>query len=847
MATGVEQQSFPFWSLPGAEVLGRLRAAPGGLSGTEAEARTRRYATRRLAPKRRTDTVALLLKQFSNPIVLLLLAATAISVFLHDTTDAVIIFIIVLLSGLLSFWQERGAAGAVEKLLSLVEAKARVLRDGAPIDIPVAAVVPGDVLLFAAGATVPADCLVLEARDLFVDEATLTGETFPVEKLVGVLPPDTPLAKRANALFMGTHVVSGAATALTIAIGRDTEFGRVSDRLQIRPPETEFERGLHRFGDLLLEVTLLMVIGIFGFNVYLHRPALDSFLFAMALAVGLTPQLLPAIISSNLAHGARRMAGRKVIVKRLNSIENFGSMNVLCTDKTGTITQGSVRLLGANDLNGEPSDRVALYALVNATFETGFASPIDAAVRDCSRMDISAWTKLDEVPYDFVRKRLSILASGPEGALMITKGALTQVLEVCTTAEDAAGGRVPVDRVRERIEAQYARYSGQGYRALGVACKRLGSGATISKESEADMSFLGFLVFSDPPKPGIETTVERLRALGVNLKVITGDSALVAATVAREVGLGTAQVLTGPELHRMSDEALLVQAGKVEVFAEVEPNQKERIIRTLRRAGHVVGYMGDGINDVSALHAADVGISVDTAVDVAKEVADIVLLEKDLDVLLEGVRDGRSTFANTLKYVQMAISANFGTMFSMAGASLLLPFLPLLPKQILLTNLLTDAPEMTIASDSVDPEMLERPRRWDIGFIRSFMVVFGLLSSVFDYLTFGALLLFLHAGTDQFRTGWFMESVISASLVVLVIRSRRPFYRSRPGTGLLWATIGVVAATLLLPLLPFAKLMGFARLPAVFFGMVAAIVVLYLVSAEAAKQFFYRARAAARA
>ena len=847
MATGVEQPSSPFWSLPGIEVLGLLRAAPGGLSGSEAEARSRGFATRRLAPKRRTDTVALLLKQFSNPIVLLLLAATAISVFLHDPTDAVIIFIIVLLSGLLSFWQEKGAAGAVEKLLSLVETKARALRDGAPLNIPVTEVVPGDVLIFAAGATVPADCLLLEGRDLFVDEATLTGETFPVEKLVGVLPPDTPLARRTNVLFMGTHVVSGTATALTVAIGKDTEFGRVSDRLQIRPPETEFERGLHRFGDLLLEVTLLLVISIFGFNVYLHRPALDSFLFAMALAVGLTPQLLPAIISINLAHGARRMAERKVIVKRLNSIENFGSMNVLCTDKTGTITRGSVDLLSANDVNGEPSDRVALYAVVNATFETGFASPIDAAVRNGSRMDISAWTKLDEVPYDFVRKRLSILASGPEGIVMITKGALGQVLDVCVTAEDAAGIQVPVDRVRERIEGQYAGYSGQGCRTLGIACKRFRSEARISSESEAEMSFLGLLVFSDPAKPGIEVTVDRLRALGVRLKVITGDNALVAATVAREIGLGTARVLSGPELHRMSDEALLAQVAHVEVFAEVEPNQKERIIRTLRRAGHVVGYMGDGINDASALHAADVGISVDTAVDVAKEAADIVLLEKDLDVLLEGVRDGRSTFANTLKYAQMATSANFGTMFSMAGASLVLPFLPLLPKQILLSNLLIDAPEMTIAGDSVDPEMLDQPRRWDIGFIRSFMVVFGLLSSVFDYLTFGALLFLLHTSADQFRTGWFIESVISSSLVVLVIRSRRPFYRSRPGTGLLWATIGVVGATLLLPLFPFAPLLGFSRLPAVFFAMLAAIVALYVASAEAAKHFFYRARVAARA
>ena len=836
----MEQQVPPFWSVPTADVLKRLETAPQGLSATEAASRMKRYAARRLALKKRTDTLTLLVSQFSSPIVLLLLGATVISIFLHDPTDAAIILAIVLASGLLGFWQEKGAAGAVEKLLSLVEVKAQVLRDGAPHDVPLTDVVPGDVVLLSAGATAPGDCLLLEARDLFVDEATLTGETFPVEKSVAVLGADTPLGKRTNTVFMATHTVSGTATALVTAIGRDTEFGRISERLKLRPPETDFERGLRRFGYLLLEVTLLLVIGIFAFNVYLHRPVLDSFLFSMALAVGLTPQLLPAIVSINLAHGARRMAERKVIVKRLASIENFGSMDVLCTDKTGTITEGVVTLQSTNDLAGKQSDRVLLYAFLNASFETGFASPIDAAIRNHGSLDISAWKKLDEVPYDFLRKRLSILAAGPEGNLMITKGALAQVLEVCTAAEDAAGVAVPMDGVREQIEAQYVQYSSNGQRTLGIACKKLGSETRIGKDSEAGMSFLGFILFADPPKPGIQATIGRLRDLGVGLKIITGDNALVAATVARAVGLGGAQVLPGHELRQMSDGALLARVGQVDVFAEVEPNQKERIILALRKAGHVVGYMGDGINDASALHAADVGLSVDSAVDVAKEVADIVLLEKDLNVLVEGVREGRATFANALKYVLMATSANFGNMFSMAGASLLLPFLPLLPKQILLTNLLTDMPETTIASDSVDAEMLARPRRWDIGFIRSFMLTFGVLSSVFDYLTFGALLYLLHASKDQFRTGWFVESVLSASLIVLVVRSRRPFFRSKPGTQLLWATLSVVAVTLAIPYLPFAHFLGLIPLPPLFLALVAVIVALYIVSGEFAKHVFYR-------
>ena len=836
----MEQQTSPFWSLPAAQVLGRLETASEGLSAAGAASRLKHYAARRLAPKKRTDALTLLLGQFSSPIVLLLLGATAISLFLHDITDAAIILAIVLASGLLGFWQERGAAGAVEKLLSLVEVKAQVLRDATPHDVPLDDVVPGDVVLLSAGTAAPGDCLLLEARDLFADEATLTGETFPAEKAVAVLPVETPLGKRTNTVFMGTHMVSGTATAVVVAIGRDTEFGAVADRLKLRPPETDFERGVRRFGYLLLEVTLLLVIAIFAFNVYLHRPVLDSFLFSMALAVGLTPQLLPAVVSINLAQGARRMADHKVIVKRLAAIENFGSMNVLCTDKTGTITEGVVTLQSATDMGGQASDGALLCAYLNASFQTGFSSPIDAAIRNHGSIDISAWKKLDEVPYDFLRKRLSILAAGPEGTVMITKGALAQVLEVCSTAEDGAGVPVPLASVREQINARFAQYSASGQRTLGLARKRLGSETRIGKNSEADMSFVGFLLFSDPPKSGIEATIGRLRELGVSLKVITGDNALVAATVARKIGLGDAQVLSGHELRQMSDGALLNRVSQVDVFAEVEPNQKERLILALRKAGHVVGYMGDGINDASALHAADVGLSVEGAVDVAKQVADIVLLEKNLDVLVEGVREGRTTFANTLKYVLMATSANFGNMFSMAGASLLLPFLPLLPKQILLTNLLTDMPEMTIASDNVDAEMLARPRRWDIGFIRSFMLTFGVLSSVFDYLTFGTLLYILRSGPEQFRTGWFVESVLSAALVVLVVRSRHSIFRSRPGKRLLLATLVVVAVALVLPFLAFAPLLGLTPLPLSFLPLLALIVAMYIVSAELAKRLFYR-------
>jgi Mg2+-importing ATPase len=819
-----------FWSTPTADLLAEIGSSSQGLAGTEAQNRLLRYGPNTLRARRRTDTFTLLLRQFKSPIILILVIAAVIALILKDRVDAGIILGIVVVSGLLGFWQEHGATNAVEKLLAIVQVKATVLRDGQSVDIAVEEIVPGDVVLLNAGDIVPGDCLLLESNGLFADEATLTGETYPVEKQPGTLPADTPLAKRANSLFMGTHVVSGTAAAVVVHTAKDTEFGRVSERLRLRAAETEFEHGVRRFGYFLAEVTMVLVLVIFGINVYLHRPVLDSFLFSMALAVGLTPQLLPAIISVNLARGAKRMAEAKVIVKRLAAIENIGSMNVLCSDKTGTLTEGEVRLYAALDVNGAESDRVLLLAYLNAFFETGFQNPIDVAIKSYRELDVSGYQKLGEVPYDFLRKRLSILIEKDEARFMVTKGTLTNVLEVCTD----------LGAVRSDIQRQYAALSSEGYRVLGIAYRDLGPASDISRDDEKDMTFLGFLVFFDAPKLGIVDTLKGLKNLGVSVKMITGDNPLVAASVGKQVGLSGSAILTAKDLHELSDEALRARVNAVDIFAEIEPNQKERIILALRKAGNVVGYLGDGINDASALHAADVGLSVNTAADVAKEAADFVLLEKDLAVLARGVREGRRTFSNTLKYVFMATSANFGNMFSMAGASLFLSFLPLLPKQVLLTNLMTDFPEMTIASDNVDPEMVAVPRRWDIRFIRRFMLVFGLLSSVFDYATFGVLLLILRAGSAEFRTGWFTESVISAALVVLVIRTRRPVFRSVPSWRLLTATVLVVAAVIVIPFTPLGSPLGFTRIPPLIYAGIGGIVVLYVLAAEVAKSLFYR-------
>ncbi len=834
------QSNVEFWSVPVPEMLQRLQTTCEGLNSSESSERLKKYGANLLKPKKSSNTLKILLSQFKSPIILILLFAAGLSFFLGDTTDTVIIITIILISRLLGFWQEKGAADAFEKLLSSVEVKSTVLRDGEGKEIPVEQIVPGDVIIFGAGDIVPADCLILESKGLFVNESTLTGETYPVEKSTKTLKAETPLAKRENSLWMGTSVESGKGKALAVATGKKTEFGKISEELRTSAPETEFERGVAKFGHFLMEVTMLMVIAIFAINVYLQRPILDSFLFSLALAVGLTPQLLPAIISVNLSHGAREMAENKVIVKRLASIENLGSMDLLCSDKTGTLTEGELQLHSIRDVKGDQSEKILFYASLNAYYQKGFKNPIDRAILAHNKLDVGDYKSLDEAPYDFIRKRLSVLVSKNGNSLMITKGALSNILEICTLAEVEPGKIVEISEVKEKIEQQYKEFSEKEFRTLGVAYRDMDKQTKIEKDQEKGMIFLGFLLFFDPLKPDIAKTIENMEQLGISLKIITGDNRLVAASIGKEVGFKASRILTGSEIYQMTSEALIGKVNDIDIFAEVEPNQKERIILALKKRGNVVGYLGDGINDASALHAADVGISVDSAADVAKEAAQIVLMEKSLDALVEGVKGGRKTFANTLKYVFMATSANFGNMFSMAGASLFLPFLPLLPTQILLTNLLTDFPEMTIATDTVDKELIEEPHRWDINFIRKFMMVFGFTSSVFDYLTFGTLLLLLPGMIEQFRTGWFIESVVSASMIVLVIRSRKPFFKSRPGKYLLVATILIVVLTLCFPLTPFAAPFGFKPLPLQVILILGAIIVLYIITAEAIKRIFYK-------
>jgi len=699
--------------------------------------------------------------------------------------------------------------------------------------------VPGDITVLSAGDVVPGDCRLLESKDLFVDEATMTGETFPVEKECGDISADTALARRTNSVFMGTHIVSGHGVALVVQTGPATLFGKLEERLRQTVPLTEFERGVRRFGYLLSEVTMSFVLVIFALNAYLGRPILDSFLFALALAVGIVPQLLPTIISINLAQGAKRMAKSKVIVKQLESIENFGSMSILCSDKTGTITEGKIHLQAAVDVNGQDSNDVLLYAYLNARYQSAYNNPIDDGIIASVNMDVGEYTKLDEIPYDFVRKRLSILVSKGDSRLVVTKGALINILSICSRVRAPPGKVVDIGSYTDAINTQYAKFSDQGYRTLGVCYRELKEVDRITKDDEKDMVFSGLLVLTDPPKKGIANTLAQLRQLGVSLKVITGDNRLVAANIGRQIGIENPQVVSGPELHQISDRALVRKALETDIFAEVEPNQKERIILALRKSSRTVGYMGDGINDVAAIHAADVGISVEGAADVAKDAAQIVLLEKNLDVLVDGIKAGRRTFANTMKYIFMTTSANFGNITSMAVASLILPFLPLWPKQILALNLLTDLPATTIGTDRVDAELVTKPRRWNLGFLTKFMVVFGLQSSAMDMVTFAILLLVLKSTPDQFRNTWFLVSALTELITILIVRTRKTFIRSRPSGYMVGATMIVLLVTLWLPYSPFAGLLDLLPLNVFYLQAVTVIILLYAAGLELTKHVFY--------
>ncbi|MBU1057753.1 MAG: magnesium-translocating P-type ATPase [Proteobacteria bacterium] len=835
-----------YWNRPINEVIEGLGSYRDGLDTATATERLQRYGRNTLVTDRgRHRALRLFLDRFRSPLVLILIFAAVVALIVHDWLDALIVLAIVLISAVLSFVQEYRATNAVEQLRQRVSVKTTVRRDGERRLIHSEEVVPGDIVELTAGSLIPADGILLAAKDFYVSQALLTGETFPVEKRPGLAAESASLVERHHCVFMGTSVRSGMAMALIVHTGKNSNFGQIANTLALRPPETEFERGLRHFGALLVRVMVVIVLAVLAINIALQHPTIETVLFAMALAVGLSPELLPAILTITLVRGAKNMAKHGVIVKRLNAIENLGSMDVLCTDKTGTLTKGVVQLDTTLDVTGQPCDPVLHYAYLNSLLQTGLANPLDEAIVAAgaqASIDVSAYHKLDEVPYDFVRKRLSIVVGqkGKTSAQMITKGALQNVLDACDRVQLGTAIE-PLDEARfQAILSQFAIWSEQGYRVLGVAQKAVPASDVYTRHDEQGLVFTGFLLFFDPPEEGVRQTLNKLHQLGVQLKIITGDNQFVARHVAEAVGIEVKRIITGAELATMKDEALWYLASHVNLFAEVHPNQKERIISALQKSGHVVGYLGDGINDAPALHAADVGISVDQAVDVAKEAADFVLLEHDFEVLCQDIDEGRHTFANTLKYVFITTSANFGNMISMAVASLFLPFLPLLAKQILLNNFMSDIPAMGISGDNVDRDWQSTPHRWDIKLIRNFMITFGLLSTMFDLLTFGVLLSFAGEAAEVFRTGWFVESLLTELLILFVFRTYQPFYHSTPGRFLIWSTVGLVLLTLMLPYLPIGAVFGFVPLPAPVIAAILVITALYIGVSEFTKHAFFR-------
>jgi Mg2+-importing ATPase len=839
--------------MPAEKLLQVLKTSESGLSPQEVKTRLETYGPNEFAKKKKRSGASAFLFRLTSPLVLILLFASFVSLYLGDVPDFSIIFTIILISVALDTYQESKASRAAELLKKKVTTTATVIRNGTKQEVDLSEIVPGDMISVIAGDIIPADARILKAKDLFIDQSALTGESFPIEK------EDKPLQVKKGAaltdwdnfLFMGTSVISGTGTAAVANTGSSTEYGKIAKRLVAKEPETEFESGIRRFGFLMMEFTLVLVVFVFFMNSLFGRGILKSLLFAVALAVGLTPELLPMIITINLSKGALEMSNKGVIVKRLSSIQNFGSMDVLCTDKTGTLTKNEISLVLHVDVDSNDSDKVLTYSYLNSFYETGLKSPLDDAVLRFKRLDIRDYAKIDEIPFDFTRKRVSIVVERKGEQTLLTKGAPEEVVKVCTKCESKGQVVNLTESLHDKIEQSYKHMSSQGFRVLGVSYKKFKEKMNVCKVGdECDMVFLGLIAFMDPPKETAAKTLKDLKKAGIELKILTGDNELVTKKVCQDIGFEITGIVMGDEIYDMRDDALARVVEQANIFARVTPSQKDRIMNALRSHGHVVGFLGDGINDAPSIKTADVGISVNNAVDVAKESADIILLHKSLQVLNQGVLEGRKTFGNTIKYIRMGTSSNFGNMFSVAGASIILPtffgvqFLPMEPTQILLNNLLYDLSETTIPTDRVDKEYIATPKRLDVAMVRKFMIFFGPLSSIFDFLTFFIMLFVFNAWKNAplFQTAWFVESFFTQTLVIFVIRTRKvPFFRSRPSLFLTLSSLLTIGVALVLPWIPqVGGLFGFIPLPLIFFVYLAVLTVTYLLLVELVKRWFYR-------
>jgi Mg2+-importing ATPase len=827
-----------YWNLPAAELLGVLASSVDGLAPAEAERRLRRYGMNTVQVARRLSLLQAVFRQVLSPLVLIVLLAVAVSALLREWNDVAVLLVIIFIGVVISALQEYRAGRAAAELHDRLARSVTVVRAGQQQRISAARLVPGDVILLPAGAVVAADGVLLAADRCTANEAMLTGESLPVEKQVGVTPVNATPAQRFNCLLAGTNLLSGSAQLLVTATGRTTQLGTIAASLAERRPESAFERGIRRFGTVLTQVMLVLVLVVFTVNVIQQKPVAEALLFAVALAVGISPELLPAVIGINLADASQRMAQAGVLVRRLTAIENLGAIDVLCTDKTGTLTEGRVRLTSADNLDGRPDQQILQWAVTNASARSQTENPLDRAI--LAAAPDTALTVLAEVPFDFVRRRISVVTEHSGGPLLICKGALEPLLPVCSSLRRADGDHALDSHARAQLLEQLAQAGTGGTRLVGLAVRRLTEPWQAGPQLERELTLVGVLGFADALKSDSAAVVAALQARSVTVKIISGDNRFVTAQIAGAAGISTSAAVTGSELASLSTGAFDHLVDRTSVFAEIDPRQKEQIILALRRRGRVVGFLGDGVNDTPALHAADVGISVEGAADAAREAADIVLTRSDLGQLETGIVLGRKTFANTMKYLYITTSANFGNMVSMAFSSAVLPFLPLLAKQILLNNILSDVPSLALSNDRVDEEATVRPTQWAIGSLVQFMLLFGLISSVFDLLTFALMIEYFHLAAGPFRTVWFIESLLTELAVVFVFRTHRPLWRSRPSRLLVVGSVLTAVIAVLLPFSPWAAALGFAAVGAAPILTAFGLTIGYTLVTEAAKQRFFR-------
>jgi Mg2+-importing ATPase len=841
-----------YWSIPSNDVYKNLKTTEQGLSEQEAQQRLKEYGYNEL-PKQTLNWFRVFIRQFKSPIFIILIIATIVSGFFGQFEQSIAILLMIALSVILGFFNEYKAEKIVENLKQTVSYKSLVIRDGKSYEIDSRLVAPGDITIVYIGDIVPADVRIIESKDLQVDESTLTGESFPVEKTSNILNLQNPTPQQlSNYLFMGTVVTHGSAKCIIISTGKNTELGTISKSL-VRPhPETEFQRGIKNYGTMLIKLTMALTIGIFALNAIIGHNLINSLLFSLAVAVGLVPELMPAIVTISLSQGARNMAKVKVIIKRLVSIEDLGNMDVLCTDKTGTLTEGKIILSDYYSLTEEKDPRILSYSLLcnrAAVGEKITGDPIDVAIwkyaiDKCTQESVKDYNKVDDIPFNYQRRMMSTVVKKDNKFILISKGAPESIFSRCKYAE-IKGKNKSLNSVLKFINAKFCKLSQSGYRILAVAYRNIDKKTSYSEEDEKDLSFLGFLIFTDPSKKDANQAITKLKKMGVNVKILTGDNELVARKICDDIKVPVKKIVCGSYLNQMSFTKLKKVVEETTIFARITPEQKLDIIKALKENGHVVGFLGDGVNDAPALYEADVGISVDTAVDVAKDAADIVLLDKDLFVLSNGITEGRKIFGNTIKYVLMGTSSNFGNMFSAAVASIFLPFLPMLPIQILFMNLLYDVANMTLPTDNVDEEYIKQPKRWNISFVRNYTLFFGPFSSLYDFLTYGIMLFIFGASTPAlakvFQSGWFVESFWTEVLVMFVIRTRRiPFFTSRPGKWLTLLTLSCVAFGTIVPFTVLGGVLGFAPLPIQYWILLILMVTTYLLLVDAGKVFFYK-------